>query len=278
MLMQTKVPHPKHQDVGLHIETRGKGEQTMVFLPGLGGTTRYWASRVEPLENDFQLVLVDLLGFGKSPKPWTKYSVEQHIRALHQGLQPFAPFVLTGHSLGAVLALAYAATFPEEVESLVLVGMPYFSSRDDAYRYYRQGPMRGGWLLTNTVLATAGCILTRRVFGRLLPYLLRDVPREVAEDLVKHTWRSSTSSLWEVIYRYDLHADIERLPTDLNVLCIHGDQDVTAPLEAIEHCASNRANWEVAVLPGVDHHPLLRQTEICLDFFRTATVKKFQSP
>jgi len=273
MLMQTRKPQPEDQSVSVYTETRGKGEQTMVFLPGLGGTTRYWASRVEPLESAFRLVLADLLGFGESPKPWTKYNVAQHINALHRSLKPFAPFTLTGHSLGAILALAYAAAFPAEVKSLVLVGMPYFGSRQDAYRYYRRGPVPGGWLLTNTVLATAGCILTRRVFGRLLPYLLRDVPREVAEDLVKHTWRSSTSSLWEVIYQYDLQADIERLPTDLNVLCIHGDKDVMAPLEAIEHCASNHANWEVAVLPGVDHHPLLRQTDSCLNFFRNAIVQ-----
>lgn len=254
----------------LYVETRGQGDKTLVFLPGLGGTTRYWAPRVEPLESDFQLVLVDLLGFGQSPKPWKKYSVEQHISALHRSLQPFAPFTLTGHSLGAVLALVYAATYPAEVESLVLMGMPYFNSRHDAYRFYRKGPMRGGWLLTNTATAMAGCILTRRVFGKLLPYLLRDIPREVAEDLVKHTWRSSTSSLWEVIYQHDLQADIERLPAAMEVLCIHGDEDVTAPLSAIEHCALNRNNWEVAVLPGVDHHAFLRETEKCLDLFRAA--------
>jgi len=273
MLLQTRQPPPTEQGEGLYVEPRGKGDGTLVLLPGLGGTTRYWASRVEPLESDFKVVLVDLLGFGQSPKPWKKYSVEQHISALHQSLKPFAPFTLAGHSLGAILALAYAARYPGEVHNLVLMGMPYFSSRDDAYRYYRKGPVRGGWLLTNTVLAMTGCILTRRVFGRLLPYLLRHVPREVAEDLVKHTWRSSTSSLWEVIYRHDLHADIERLPADMDVLCIHGDEDVMAPLPAIEHCVLNNVNWELSVLPGVDHHPFLRQTDLCLDLFRTATVK-----
>ena len=273
MLRQTTLRFPEKQGGSLYIETRGRGGRTLVFLPGLGGTTRYWAPRVEPLESDFQLVLVDLLWFGQSPKPWKKYSVEQHISALHRSLRPVAPFTLIGHSLGAVLALAYAATYPAEVKSLVLMGMPYFSSRRDAYHYYRQGPVRGGWLFTNTALAMTACILTRRVFSRLLPYLLRDVPREVAEDLVKHTWRSSTSSLWEVIYRHDLNADIERLPAETGVLCIHGDQDVMAPLPAIEHCALNRANWEVSVLPGVDHHPFLRETGKCLDLIRAGAIQ-----
>lgn len=123
------------------------------------------------------------------------------------------------------------------------------------------------------VLFAAYSKLTRRVFGKLLPYLLRDVPREVAEDLVQHTWRSSTSSLWEVIYRHKLDADIERLPSETGVLCIHGDQDVMAPLSAIEHCVLNRANWDLAVLPGVDHHPFLRETGKCLNLIRATAIK-----
>ncbi len=277
MLQQTTVQSPQQRGGSLYLETKGTGDNTLVFLPGLGGTTRYWASRVEPLEQDFQVVLTDLLGFGQSPKPWKKYTVKQHISALHQRLKPFAPFTLVGHSLGAILSLAYAAAYPAEVKSLVLVGMPYFSSKRDAYHYYRRGPVRGGWLFTNTALAMAGCILTRRVFGKLLPYLLRDIPREVAEDLVKHTWRSSTSSLWEVIYQHDLYADIERLPTDTGVLCIHGDQDEMAPLSAIEYCASNRANWEVVILPGVDHHPLLRETGKCLNLITASAIRNQDS-
>jgi len=273
MLQHTAIQSAELPGDRLFIETKGRGDKTLVFLPGLGGTTRYWAPRVKPLENDFHLVLVDLLGFGQSPKPWKKYAVEQHISALHHSLKPFAPFTLIGHSLGAVLALAYAAAHPAEVESLVLMGMPYFSSRRDAYRHYRQGPVRGGWLLTNTVLAMTACILTRRIFGKLLPYLLRDIPREVAEDLVKHTWRSSTSSLWEVIYRHKLNADIERLPAETGVLCIHGDQDVVAPLPAIETCSLNRVSWRLAVLPGVDHHSFLRETGKCLDLIRAAAIQ-----
>ncbi|MCC6433288.1 MAG: hypothetical protein IT354_20440 [Gemmatimonadaceae bacterium] len=34
-----------------------------------------------------------------------------------------------------------------------------------------------------------------------------DVPREVVEDMNQMTWRSSTSTLREAIYRYDLTVD-----------------------------------------------------------------------
>ncbi len=248
----------------LHAETLGQGERVLVFIPGLGGTTRYWASRLGPLEAHYRIVLVDLLGFGNSPKPWVRYSVENHVDALHEKLADLGSISLIGHSLGALITVAYAARYPANVRNIALIGMPCFGTQDRAYRYLREGPVKGGYIFTNIVLTMAACVLTRRVFGRLLPYLIRSVPREVAEDLVKHTWRSSTSSLWEVVYRYDARNDIARLPAGTGVLFIHGDKDLMAPLALARRLAKSRPGWKLKVLPGVDHHPFLRDPASCL--------------
>lgn len=250
--------------LSLYTEVRGRGEETVVFIPGLGGTTRYWAARIQCMEDRYRVVLVDLLGFGESPKPWTRYSVERHVDALHKALHSFGPVSLVGQSLGALLAVAYAAKYPEQINNIACLGMPYFGSERQAYTYLRRGPVKGGYLFTNVVLTMAVCVITRRVLGRLLPYLLRDIPREVAEDLVKHTWRSSTSSLWEVVYRYDAAKDLERLPADIGVLLIHGDQDVLAPVAAIEQLTASHPCWRLRVIAGVDHHPFLRDPNGCL--------------
>lgn len=253
------------QDINkLYLEAYGQGDETLVFIPGLGGTTRYWAPRIRSMHDHYRVILVDLLGFGQSPKPWTRYSVEHHVEALHTRLRGLGPMSLVGHSLGALIAMAYAARHPDQVKNVIALGMPCFGSQKNAYRYMRQGPVKWGYLYTNISLTMIACVLTRRVFGRVLPYLLRDIPREVAEDLVKHTWRSSTSSLWEVVYRYDVATDLERLPSGINVKFIHGDEDVTAPLEAIQHLTENQARWQLHKLPGVDHHPFLRNPEKCI--------------
>lgn len=253
---------------GLYTEVYGHGEPTLVFLPGLGGTTRYYASRLHGIDDRYRVVLVDLLGFGKSPKPWSRYSVARHLEALHAVLRPYGPFSLVGHSLGAQLAVAYAARYPDCVKNIAVIGMPYFGSQDKAYRYMRSGSVKGGFLFTNVVLTMAACILTRRLLGRALPYLIRHVPREVAEDLVTHTWRSSTSSLWEVVYRYDAAEDLKRLPAETAVLIIHGDQDVMAPVSAITRLVAYHPQWRLRVLPGVDHHPFLRDPRACLSLIR----------
>lgn len=162
------------------------------------------------------------------------------------------------------MAIANAARHPDQVQRIVLIGMPNFGTQNRAYRYMRKGPVKFGYLYTNVALTMIACVLTRRVFGRLLPYLLTDIPREVAEDLVKHTWRSSTSSLWEVVYRYDVAVDFNRLPERINTLFIHGNQDVMAPVQAIGLLLANCANGVSHVLDGGDHHPFLRDPETCL--------------
>ena len=239
-----------------------KPKPTLVFLPGLSGTTRYWQGRLGALEESHHVVLVDPLGFGDSPKPWMRYTIDRHVAALHQTLQAYAPFTLVGHSMGTLLAITYAARHPDQVERLVLLSLPYFGGKDKAIEYFRNGPLMN-WFLTNMALAVIICVLTRRVFAWLVPYLQPGLPREVAADVVKHSWRSFTSSLWEVIYNYDVNRDADALDHRLPILCLHGDQDETAPLEGVMALAAGRPNWKIHVLPGIDHHPLLRVPEVC---------------
>jgi len=71
---------PAHPDrpERLHMESLGRGPLRVTFLPGLGGTTRYWtATPVAPVFRQAQTELVDLYGFGRSPRPWCRYTVER---------------------------------------------------------------------------------------------------------------------------------------------------------------------------------------------------------
>ncbi len=254
----------------LYVEETGiKDGPTVVFLPGLGGTTHYWQGRLGSLEQNCHILLVDTLGFGQSPKPWVKYSAEQHIEALYRTLSQQAPFTLVGHYMGTVLAIAYAARYPAQVERLILFSVPYFGTREQTYQHFHHGTLLDRWFLTNMALAALICIMTRRLLGWLLPYVLRDMPPEVAKDLVKHTWRSFTSSLWEVIYNYDPKQDVAKLSRHLPVLCIHGEQDRTAPIEGVYQLALGQPNWEILALPKADHHPLLRNPDVCFQAIET---------
>jgi pimeloyl-ACP methyl ester carboxylesterase len=241
----------------------GNGRHCAVLLHGLGGTHRYWTCGPVPFAlPEHRTMLIDLLGFGESPKPWMRYNVERHIAALHASLAEQRSLMLVGHSLGAALALAYAARYPFVVKRLVLISLPNFGGHEGAVAWFAR--QRGGWIYTNMWATALACILTRRVVGSLLPRLLRDIPREVAEDLVAHNMVSSTSSLWEVLYRHDLRADAAATAQTLPVLMLHGSADMTAPLARAQELAAARSGWEMRVLDDVDHHPWLRVPYQCM--------------
>lgn len=240
---------------------QGESGPPFVFLHGLGATHRYWLTQLPDPAPGGRLLFPDLLGFGDSPKPWFAHTVERHVERLHVQLAGRSDLTLVGHSLGAALALAYAARHPQRVRRLVLLSLPYFGGEAAAYRWLRQTPE--GWLFTNVALMTLACIVTRTLLSRLLPRLRPDLPREVAEDVVRHSWMASTTSLWDVIYRHDFEADADALGEAVPVLCIHGARDLTVPADPVCRLAAGRRNWTTLTLPSSDHHPWLREPRLC---------------
>ena len=246
----------------------GRGGRLLAFLPGLANTTRYWESRVTPLAHANRLLLIDPLGFGRSPKPWTTYSVGRHVAEIHRVLGARGPVTLVGHSFGAILAVAYASRYPDDVSGLVLIGLPVFHGELEAKRFFRSRPSPERWVISNMILASLACVLTRRLFRHVLPGLTPDFPREVTEDLVLHTWRSSTSTLWEAIYHFNVLRAADALPHELPVALLHGALDKTAPLSGVQELAQRHPRWTLRILDGGDHHPLLRNPSWTLNSIR----------
>lgn len=240
----------------------GVGAPTLVFLPGIGATTRFWTHVLTTGAGPAlpgRHLLIDLLGFGRSPKPWVTYDVERHLAALRRVLADQGRIVLVGHSLGARLAIAYAAQYPEQVERLVLVSLPYFGGAEQAKQFFRDKG-HTGWIWTHLIPMALMCLFSRRLLGWSFPYLITSVPKVVAEDLVQMTWRSSTSTIWEVIYGYDLAAAIRRIPASTPFLCLHGDRDESAPLQRMVELQAVHPNCMIRVQRGATHQlPLFHQ-------------------
>lgn len=99
----------------------------VVFLhggPGQGSQTfaRFAGPR---LERSQRMVYLDQRGSGRSEKHWAKqYSVDLMVDDLEQlrRLWRVDRIALIGHSFGTLLALEYAARYPEHVSHLVLSG------------------------------------------------------------------------------------------------------------------------------------------------------------
>lgn len=74
---------------------------------------------------------------------------------------------------------------------------------------------------------------------------------------------SSTTSLWQLLYRNDLAVAAAGLARALPVCFIHGSKDNSAPIEAARALLSMQAEWKFHTLPNVNHHPWLRDPRRC---------------
>ncbi|HEY3545366.1 MAG TPA: alpha/beta fold hydrolase [Propionicimonas sp.] len=114
-------------DVGgyrLHLSCSGTGSPTVVLLNGLGETSPQW-ERVNPtIARTTRVCVYDRAGQGWSDDSASRADTTSAITDLHRllsGAGEIGPFVLAGHSLGGVHALAYAAAFPTDVAGVVLL-------------------------------------------------------------------------------------------------------------------------------------------------------------
>ncbi len=95
----------------------------IVCIHGLTANHTCWASMADALSPGQRLIAYDLRGRGESDKPDKGYSVELHGEDLGRLLDHFKlkTAIVMGHSLGAHIALRFAAKHPARVSKLVLV-------------------------------------------------------------------------------------------------------------------------------------------------------------
>lgn len=122
-------PAGERIDIGghrLNLHRSGQGAPAAVFDTGLGVTSLLWA-RVLPLVGAFTMACAfDRAGYGGSDPapehlPRTSAQIVQEVRLLLQKAEISPPYVLVGHSFGAINMTWYALHHPAEVAGLVLV-------------------------------------------------------------------------------------------------------------------------------------------------------------
>ncbi len=111
--------------VDLHYKVRGpQGAETVLMLHGFGSSMGVWDPIASALQQHYQLVLVDLAGFGRSSRYEGDYSPETQARLLTALLDELRVerTHIVAHSLGAIIALTLAQQQPERVDRLALMG------------------------------------------------------------------------------------------------------------------------------------------------------------
>lgn len=120
---------------------------TIILFHGKNFNGAYWEQTIRQLlNNGYNVLAPDQIGFGKSTKPdWYHYTFQQlaeNTKGLIDSLN-IKKAVLLGHSMGGMLATRFSLMFPETVEKLILenpigledwkIKVPY-QSIDDWYQ------------------------------------------------------------------------------------------------------------------------------------------------
>ena len=108
--------------VKLHYTTGGHGA-TLILLHGYAETSRMWAPILPLLGEKFTVIAPDLPGIGDSSIPadgldMKSAAIRIHSLARSLGVEKAR---VVGHDIGLMVAYAYAAQFPGEVEKLVVM-------------------------------------------------------------------------------------------------------------------------------------------------------------
>ena len=116
---------------GIHIQYRRKGgcKPPLVLLHGLTGSGAGWIPLARALESQYDVVMADARGHGKSSTPLNRYRYEDHatdVVELIQGLGLAAP-VLLGHSMGGMTAAVVASQLATAVRGVILADPTFLS-------------------------------------------------------------------------------------------------------------------------------------------------------
>lgn len=129
--------------VAVYEAGRGKA-RAILLVHGIGQDgARDYRDHIDWLQESFHVIAVDLPGFGQSDKSNALYSPANYVGVIKHVADRYLgrPFVLVGHSMGALVSLRYAAIYPRDVERLVLISAPGVLHRHATTSRYLAGMM-----------------------------------------------------------------------------------------------------------------------------------------
>jgi len=112
----------KVDGLDFHYLSAGKGP-ALILLHGYAETSRMWRPIIPRLAERFMVIAPDLPGIGDSAIPTSGLDMKTAATRIHALARSLgvAKARVVGHDIGLMVAYAYAAQYPAEVEKLVLM-------------------------------------------------------------------------------------------------------------------------------------------------------------
>jgi pimeloyl-ACP methyl ester carboxylesterase len=114
-------------------------EQRIVFVHGLMAFAANWRKIANKLEGQYQCLIYDQRGHGRSMKPESGYRPTDFAEDLYKITNELGwdQFHLVGHSMGGRVAIVFANMHPEKVKTLCIEDMGA-DVQPESYQYYEK--------------------------------------------------------------------------------------------------------------------------------------------
>jgi len=266
-----------------YLDFGGSGEP-LLMVHGLGGSALNWVGVGPRVAESYRTLAVDLAGFGQTPLFNRSAAVGANAALVHDFVERVIgqPVVIMGNSMGGHISILEAAAHPQSVKALILVdpAIPGVHVR-------RPEPAMLGVLAALSIPGLAQNLLGRRaralgpegLVRQALELVCADPSRvdpEIVEAHVKLTrerehlgpqndraflqasrsigLRMADPRFWSRVARV-------QAPT----LLVHGRLDRLIPVAAARELARRRPDWQLEVLDGVGHVPMMETPGLFMD-------------
>jgi len=237
-----------------HVQRMGAGDRTVVFFHGLvmDNLSSWYFTVANHVARNASVVLYDLRGHGRSERPPGGYSTAELVSdlvALLEALDVRGPIGVVGNSFGGLLAVAFAAAYPDRVERMALVDAHYSSA---------------GW--GDEMAATLELEGEER--DRVIAENFKSWLGRHSERKRNRLARSAAALVYETSLVRDIRGsraltDAELAAIDCPVLALYGED--SDAIDRGRHLASVLPNCTLNVLPGCTHSVLWEQTAAVRD-------------
>jgi pimeloyl-ACP methyl ester carboxylesterase len=266
-----------------YLDFGGSGEP-LLMVHGLGGSALNWMAVGPRVAENYRALALDLAGFGQTPLFNRSAAVGANAALVHAFIDRVVgqPVVLMGNSMGGHISILEAAADPRSVKAMILVdpAIPGAHVR-------RPEPAMLGVMAALSIPGLAQNLLGRRarVLGaeglvrQALELVCADRSRvdpAIVEAHVKLTrerghlgpqndraflqasrsigLRMADPRFWSRVARV-------QAPT----LVVHGSLDRLIPVAAAKELVRRRPDWQLKVLAGVGHVPMMETPELFMD-------------
>jgi len=137
-----KYPFPvktiQLKDANIAYVDEGTGDNTIIFIHGLGSYLRAWDKNIPELSKKYRCIAIDLPGYGKSSKEIHPGSMEFYADVVAQLINKLElkNVTLAGHSMGGQISMVFALKYPTLVKNLVLVDPAGFETFNEGEKQW----------------------------------------------------------------------------------------------------------------------------------------------